>query len=488
MSLRQQTGRNLGIIAGMDIFSKLLGSITLIVLARLLLPADFGIIAIVYLLLGGINLFSELGFGDAIIQRRDRIEESVNTGFTINLILSGFLFVAIIILAPLWAAFYNDSNITHVTWVLAISILLTSFSFVPSVRLRKDLMFKKFAVTGIVSELSNSCITIYLAFAGWGYWSLVYGGMVSTIVKLLLLYKVSPWKPKIIFDKQIAKELFKYGKHIFAANIIIFINTNVDRAMGGKLIGLTALGYYLMAFQWSTFSKRIMGISEKVMFPTYAKIQGDIPKLKRGYLDTLKYVSMLTFPISLGVFTIAPEFVVVVLGEKWVPAIMPMQILCFYGLFESLSGTTGSVFAAVGKPKILRDLAALRMILLLLFIYFLTFFGGLTGLCLATTIAVVLSAIPSIYYLLQVLDISLTEYFNTLKPIIISTIIALVVTLLIKKYSIDMFYLSTSITLILSFTTFSTVYLIIFALIDRKSLLELVQLVKSFLSLESANN
>lgn len=487
MLLKQKTTRNIGIIAGVEVFSKVLGTITSIVLARLLLPSDFGLIAIVYLLLAAIGLFSELGFGAAIIQRKDRIEEALNTGFTINLILSGFLFIAAIILAPLWAAFYNDSNITLVTMVLAISIIITSFEFVPSTRLRKDLMFKKFAIVGIASSLTNSCIAIYLAFVGWGYWSLVYGALASSAVKLLMLYKVSPWKPRFIFDKQIAKELFGYGKHLFAATIIIFINTNIDNAIGGKMLGLTVLGYYYIAYRWGNFSYLISGMTERVMFPTYAKIQGDIPRLQRWYLKILKYVSMLTFPISLGLFTIAPEFVVVVLGVKWASSIVPMQILCFYGLFLSLSGTTGSVFTAVGKPKLVRNLSFLGMVIILIFIYPMIFFYGLIGLCIVVTAAIILGAIAACYYLLDVLEIKLIDYINTLKPTFISTITALVVTFLIK-YAIDMFYLSDLITLIISFSVFSAVYLIVFVFIDRKAIKELLQLIKSVVPIESQDS
>ena len=479
MNLKQKTVRNIKITAGMQVFSKILGTITSIFLARLLMPSDFGIIVIVYLFLAAINLFNELGFGAAIIQRKEDIDEALNTGFTLNLILSGLLFGIAFVFAPFFARFYDNFDLILVTRVMAVGILFSSFSFVPMIRLRKELKFGKMAIPDIITGLTNSSIAILLAFFGFGYWSLVYGGLASQVIKLVLLLKVCPWKPKFVFNKKIAKELFGYGKYLFVANILIFINMNIDDAVGGKILGFTALGYYFIAYRWGSFSVRISGISERVMFPTYSKIQGDIWKLKRWYLKVLKYVSLVAFPLSFGLIIVAPEFVVVVLGDKWEPSVMPMRVLCIYGLFSSLCGTTGSVFTAVGKPELVRNLSFINTVFIVTLVYPLTLWYGVIGLSLSVTIAAVASSIPTFYSLLKTINIEFVEYISSIKSAFISaTVASIAVTML--KYVLWMFSLQLSdiIILMVSFSTFSIIYLIIFSLFDRKILMEIIHIVK----------
>ena len=480
MNFKQETIRNMKITAWLQVFSKVLGTVTSIFLARLLMPSDFGIVAIVYLFLATINIFGDIGFGEAIIHRKESIDKAFNTGFTLNFISSGFLFVIAFVLAPLLAQFYDNSDLTLVTRVVAISILFNSFGFVPTTRLRKELKFGKMAIPDVVTNLSNSIIAIILAFFGFGYWSLIYGGLVSSVVKLLFLFKICPWKPKVVFDKQIAKELFVYGKYLFMANILVFIGMNIDDAVGGKMLGLTALGYYYFAYKWGNFSVRISGMSERVMFPTYSKMQGDILKIKRWYLKILKYVSIVAFPLSLGLFIVAMEFVVVILGEKWEPSVLPMRILCICGLFTSLCGTTGSVFTAIGKPKIERNISFINTAIIVVLIYPLTLWFELIGLSLAVTIAAVVTSVPTVYILCKTMDIKYREYFSSIKPAFISTSIAFIATALLKYgFGIGSYHLSNLIILIISFSVFSAVYLIVFIIFYKEHYIEILRLIRN---------
>jgi O-antigen/teichoic acid export membrane protein len=477
MTLKQKTIENVKITAGLEIFSKILGTITSIVLARLLLPSDFGIITIVYLFLGVTDIFTELGFGSAIIHRKGQIEDALNTGFTLNLFLSICLFTTVLISAPFLATFYNSPALTSVTRVLAIGLIFSAFQFVPSVYLRKDLRFGKMAIPRFCSGLTTSIVGISLAFFGFGYWSLVYASLASTFVNVFLLIRACPCKPKIILNKQIAKELFGFGKYLVVANLIIFINLNIDNAVGGKLLGLTALGHYYLAYNWGNFSKRISGIAEKVMFPTYSKIQDNTSKLKRAYLEVIKYTSILTLPLSLGLFVISTEFVIVFLGEKWIPSIAPMRILCFAGMFSSLSGTTGSVFIAIGKPKLVRNLSFIMTITLLVFIYPLTHYLGIIGLSLVVTVSTIISSIACFYCLLKVLNLKLTQFIDSVKSAFIAVSLALLATVAVKYIISNWYQLSNQTTLISLFLTFSLIYLMTLYITERRVVLELIDMI-----------
>jgi O-antigen/teichoic acid export membrane protein len=469
---------NLKISGALALFSRFSGIITSVVLARLLLPSDFGTITIAYIFLGAMNLFTELGFGSAVIHRKEKIEEALGTSFTINLIISVLLFIVIILIAPFIASFYDEPTITNVLRVLSIGIIISSFQFVPSVYFRKNLQFRKMAIPTVLSGLTNSVISITLAYFDFGVWSLVYGSLASTCVNVGTLLFLCPCKPKITFNKDIATELFVFGKYLFVANIIVFINLHIDSAVGGKLLGLTALGYYYLAYRWGTFSERIIGITEKVMFPTYAKMQDDIPKLRKGYLKLLKYVSIMTFPMSLGLFAIATEFVMVVLGEKWIPSITPMRILCIFGLFSTIASTTGSVFTAVGKPKLVRDLSFLMTIVIIVLIYPMITGFGIIGLSLTVTIGAVLSAIAASHYLLKVLDMDFISYVDAIKPSFIATSFALIATGFAKFWPLVIYRMPDYISLTILFTVFATVYLFTLYLVDRKTIEELIMSLK----------
>lgn len=478
LSLKKITVKNIKISAGLALLSKALGTITSIILARMLLPTDFGIITIVYLFMGALNLFTEFGFGAAVIHRKEQVEEALNTSFTFNLVISIVLYLVVIVTAPFLATFYDNPALTPVTRVLAIGIILSAFQFAPSVYLRKDLKFKSMAAPSLISGLTTSIVGISLAFLGFGYWSLVWASLASTLVNVLILLKICPCKPKISFNKKIAKDLFGYGKYLFVANFIIFINLNIDNAIGGKMLGLTALGYYYLAYRWGNFSQQVSGITEKVMFPTYSKIRDNIPRLREGYLKVLKYMSVLTFPVSMGLFALSNEFVIVILGEKWIPSITPMRILCFSGLFSSLAGTTGSIFSAIGKPKLVRDLSSIMTLILLIFIYPMTLYWGIIGLSLVVTISSIISSTMSFYYILKILDLGLTQYFDAIKYSTIATLISLVATLVVK-HSFSSWHISSNQTILISsFLTFTIVYLIVLYLTDKKIILELIQLAK----------
>jgi O-antigen/teichoic acid export membrane protein len=464
---------------GVEIFSKLLGIVTSIVLARLLLPSDYGIVAIVYLFLTALDLLSELGFSNAVIYRKENIEAALNTGFTLNLIISAFLFIIAVTLAPFLAEFYGNSNLTLVVRVLAISLFVSTLKFIPSTCLRKDLRFGEMATPNILTNLVSSVVSIFLAYLGYGYWSLVIGGLASSFLNIAMLFKLCPFMPKLAIDKQIAKEVFSYGKYLFLANIVIYINLNIDNAIGGKILGLTALGFYYIAYRWGTFSQRISGLTEGIMFPTYSKMQSDIEKIKKWYLTIVKYVSIIAFPISLGLFVIATEFIIIVLGAKWEQAITPLRILCFFGLVTTLSGTTGSVFSAIGKPKLVMSLSLIMTLAMLILIYPLTIYFGIFGLSIAVTISAVLSAIATFYYILKVLNMKLIECLYSIKSAVTSTIAALFFTILMKYIIyIHWGYPVSLITLIVLFLVFSLTYLISLYIFDKESIINFMQLLK----------
>lgn len=440
VGLKEKTVKNISIVGGVQVFTYGLQAITGIILARLLLPSDFGIVAIAYLVLAVIALFKDFGLGAAIIQRKEDIEEALVTGFTARLILSVILFLFAFFIAPFWARFFSDPSqsptaISAVIRVLSITLLIESFGFIPGTRLTKELKFKIEAIPRVCSAVVNSGVAISLAFCGFSYWSLVYASLASSVVSLIVLSIVNPWKIRFGIDRKVAKQLFQYGKHIIAASTIIFLITNLDDVFVGKLLGLTTLGYYTIAWMWGNWSAtNLASVVSRVMFPTYSKIQDDIPRLRNGFLKTLEYVSLLTFPASFGMFAIAPEFVNIVLGEKWAQAIVPLRILCFYGLLNVIANTMGQVFLAKGRPDILTKVATFTLLVMILLLYPAITYMKLIGVSLVVVLHSLFSVPWQLYILRNMIDLKLRSFFEKISIPLISSLLMVLIIFLSKMF------------------------------------------------------
>ena len=413
LSLKEQTVKNLSIVGSLQIVNKIVSTITGIILARLLMPSDFGVVAIGMLLFSFMNQFGNMGIGTAVIYRKDKVETSLSTGFVMRFFLGLFLFIVVFFVAPFWARFYNNLAITNVTRIIALSMIVTSLGFVPSTRLTKELRFTKLAISELTTAFIHPIVAITMAFLGFGYWSLVWGSLISQIAGLVVLCFIAPFKIKFNFDKDVARELWRYGKHVFAAGFVGYFLIHVDDIAIGKMLGVTALGYYRLAYNWGNFvATDISKVVGRVAFPTYSKIQDDFSRLRRGYLEWLKYISFIAFPISFGLFAIAPDFVRLILGEKWIPATVPLQILCFFGLLRAVATPGGSILQAIGRPDITFKVNIVFISLICILLFPLMKLYGIIGASLAVLIAAIVNRIIGWLILKYLIQLNLAQVFR----------------------------------------------------------------------------
>jgi O-antigen/teichoic acid export membrane protein len=276
--------------------------------------------------------------------------------------------------------------------------------------------------------------TILLAYLGFSYWSLVYGSLIAALIEPILFWRVRPLKLSFKFDKQIARELFDFGKFILINTYITFIFLNIDNVIAGKILGPTVLGYYMLAFKFGNYSTTLVThATGRIIYSTFSKIQDDPERLTKAYLMNLKYVSLLSIPIAFGTFAIAEEFIKVVIGEKWLPAVIPLQILCFYGLFRSLTAGSGTIFASVGKPDIITKYQGAVLAVCLIFIYPITIWLGLAGLAALMTICMLISLIWQIIMVDRILGISHLTQLKIFKTPTLSSLIMISGVILAKS-------------------------------------------------------
>ena len=417
-----------------------------IILARLLLPEIFGLMAILQLLRQGIQQFTRMSFGDAIIYRDTKIDESVNTAWILSIIRGLLLFVLLYILSPFISSFYGEDVLNIGIKVIAIVFIFDGFNNTYMVLYRKNIDFKKIAILNLITEFLGIVIVIALAYYLRNVWALLFGVLFSSFTKMLLSYRIAEKTPKFQFDKAIAWEMFHYSKYLTGVGILVFLTTRLDDALVGKLLGMKELGLYINAYFFANLpATHITAILAPLIFPTYAHYSEDQEKMNQLFLRVLKVVSIITIPAAFGILALSDEIASVLLGEVWTPMAPPLKVLVFFGLFHAIAACTGPLFKAMGKPNIIFWVIFWKFILILLFIYPLTTNYGILGTALAVTIPMTLEQFYLWVLVRRLTGISLNNMFSCLsKPVVISLVMYTLIILLktvLPLTSIPLFFL-----------------------------------------------
>jgi PST family polysaccharide transporter len=349
---------------------KIVGIVTIAFLARLLEPKDFGTVAVCMILIGIISTFSDIGFQSAIIQRKENIDRAASTAFCITVVLSVLNFGILFMLAKPLSVLYGDGAIENIAKVLSINLVIGSFTRVHNFLLSRELQFGRKAVCQAVPSAVYGLVAIPFAFSGFGVWSIVFGELAKSTCRTLLLLIVSPWKAKLQYDWKIARELIGYGKHVMFNNVLNFGSINIDNAVVGKFLGLTSLSFYKIAYNAAALPGEILYmILGRVLVPAFAKVQDDLSAVTRQYQKVIEYSSYIFLPVFSGLFILAPEFINLLYGPKWEPAVALFRALLLFGFANVLMMFSNCLLLSTGRPMILPriTLARIALVIILLF-------------------------------------------------------------------------------------------------------------------------
>ncbi len=409
--------------------------IRLIILARILSPNDFGLMGIALLTISTLETFSQTGFQQALIQKKEDIQSYLNSAWTV-LILRGFiLFVILYFIAPYAAIFFDATEAKPIIRVIGFAILFRAFTNIGITYFKKELEFNKEFIYQFSGTLADFIVAISAVLILENVWALVLGLLAGSIVRCFISYLIHPYRPRLNFNSEKIKELFGFGKWIMGSSILVFLITQGDDIFVGKILGTTALGFYQLAYRISNMpATEITHVISQVSFPAYSKLQDNIPKLREAYLKVLQLTAFLSFPIAGLIFVLAPDFTKIFLGEKWMPMVPSMMVLALCGLIRSIGATT-IIFKSVGKPEISTKLQFARLILLVIIIYPLTIKWGILG----ASLAVLLSILPvepiSFYLTIKIIKCRIWE-FGKLIVLPMLGVVIMVFTLLISKFFI----------------------------------------------------
>lgn len=405
----------------LQLLNKGLGFIKTIILARLLAPEHFGLIGIASIVISFLELFSETGFRSALIQNQSIDENYLNTGWTVSIIRGLILFLILFLSAPLVSDFFEVAESKLIIQAMSFNFIIKSFRNIGIILFSKNLNFKKSFIFEIISIIPNIGITILLAFILRNEWAIVWGTLITTMITTTASFMIHPYKPKFRLDLEKAKQLFRYGKWILLTGIVIFLSKEGDKIVITKILGVTSLGIYIMANRIAEYIATFNKIIQKVMFPAYSTIQMDVLRLKKIYLQILSIIALICIPFVGGLIILAPSFVELLLGKKWILAVTPIQIISIAILIKIFTDSSASLFNAFGKPKITFLMVTSRVIILFLVIVPLTNQYNITGTAIGLLISTASTTIIWFIYLYKIFTLKINELkfiiyplFNTL--------------------------------------------------------------------------
>lgn len=428
-NLKAKTVVNIGYTGVARVLTFAVSAAASIILAQNLSPIDYGIVGFATIFIGFLSQFSDLGIGSAVIQKANLDEKGLYTGFTIRLILGTIIFALAIVLSPLAKIFFDNNAVVVVIQVLAINFLLTSFVFLPTSLLQRDLNYRKLSISNICSSVVSSIVAIILALVGYKYWSIVIGNLSSGLANILIVNLLKPVTIRFRLDRRIASEFIHFGGNLFLVGFLVYAVFNMDNFIIGTVKGAGQLGYYAIAFSWGSMVCGILySIIHSVLFPTFSTFQDDKERLKRNYLRILEYVIFIGVLANVTLFLVAPEFLFFILGrgnDKWLPALAAFKILCIYGIFRAFLEPVANVFLALGKPNVLVKSNAITGIIELGLLYPAIVYLGIEGAAIVVTIVYALNYLICFPFLKRELNINYGEVWAVAKPTIISACAAM---------------------------------------------------------------
>ncbi len=353
MDLRKKTIHGLIWSAISQVGQQISQILIAVVLARLLSPDDFGLLGMATVFTGFVAIFGELGISSALIQKQDINDKHLSSAFWLN-ISTGILLTLIFIMgSSAIAKFYNKPELKPIMVVLSFNFIFVSFAIVQRTILTKDMNFKALAIRDTLAFIISGILGIYLAYNGYGVWSLVYQLFSFTIINSILLWVISKWRPKFIFSISAIKDILSFSLNLTGFNIVNYFARNIDQLLIGKFLGAQALGLYSLAYRIMLYPlQNISIVVSRVMFPAFSKIQLDLENVRNIYLKMVKAISLITFPLMFGLFTIAPELINVILGPKWRAVVILIKIFCVCGMIQSICAISGNIFLSQGRADI----------------------------------------------------------------------------------------------------------------------------------------
>lgn len=394
-----------------------------IIMARLLLPSDYGIIGMLTIFLQISQIFIDGGFANALIQRQNRTEKDYSTIFYFNIVVALFFYLVLFFSSPWIAQFYQMPDLILVTRVIAVNLIIASLSSIHRVRLTIKVDFKTQSKISLISAIVSGIVGIGLAYNGIGVWALVFQSILNNLLVTILFYGFSRWNPLFLFSFNSFKSLFSFGSKLLISSLMHAVYSNLYTIVIGKRFSAVELGYYTRAEQFAMFpSANLNAIISRVTYPILSSIQDDNVRLAIVYRKYIRLFSYIIFPLMIGIASLAEPIVSLLLTEKWIGVVILLQILCINWMFDHLSSINLNLLYVKGRSDLALRLEIIKKIIATS-ILFSSIPFGIIGMCFGRVFYSLIAVYLNTYYTKYLIGLS---FLQQMKDIIPSFFISLV--------------------------------------------------------------
>ena len=332
-----------------------------IIMARFLFPSDYGLIAMLSIFLGISAIFIDGGFTAALIQKKNRTEIDFSTIYYFNIFASILIYCILFFTAPLISLFYDLPELTIITRVISLNLIISSFSAVSRTKLTIDVDFKTQAKVSFISVIISGITGLFMAYYNYGVWALITQSLLNTLFQTILFFYFVRWKPLFLFSVDSFKSLFSFSSKLVASQLISTIYANLYSLVIGKKFNSYELGVYSRAEAFSQFpTTNISAVLSRVTFPVLSSISDDNLRLKNIYVKYLKFTSFIVFPIMFFLIIIANPLVELLLTDKWIDTVVILQILCLGFMWDPISVLNINLLYVKGQSKAILQLELVK--------------------------------------------------------------------------------------------------------------------------------
>ena len=394
-----------------------------IFMARMLSPEDYGITALPAVFMSIAGIFISGGFGTALIRKPEITDQDLSTAFYYSIAVGIFCYSVIFFSSPYIAAFYNTPVLESLMRITALSFLWGPLNTPQYVILARRMDFKNPARISIVNKIIGAIVGISMAYTGYGLWSLVFSGLVSSLMGLIQTWLVVKWLPKASFSKESFHYLWNYGNKMMGISLLNTLYANIVTVLLGKFGGTRDLGNYNRAKGYATMpSSQVTGVLTSVSFPALSKMQDDDERLAYNYRKMIRVSSFLVFPVMLMLSALAHPLVITMVTAKWEPCVVLLQIMCFTYMFQPAQILNVNLLQVKGRPDLALRIEIIKKIVgAVVFIYAAINFS-LVWLCITDFLYTMFALIVNTYYTGKLIHVG---YFRQIKDLLPSLILSL---------------------------------------------------------------
>ncbi|MCQ2228949.1 MAG: lipopolysaccharide biosynthesis protein [Bacteroidales bacterium] len=407
--------------------------LVMLIMARLLTPDDYGLLGMAAVFIALSYSLVDSGFSQALIRKQNRTEVDNSTVFYFNIVVGVIVYIVCFSIATLIADFYEKEELSPIIRSLCLVTIINSFAVVQRAQLTILIDFKSQAKASLISAIISGCIGIYLAYSGYGVWSLVWQQLIAAIINTSVLWLYSKWRPNLLFSWVSFRELFSFGSKLMISGLLDTIYKEIYPIIIGKLFNASSLGHYTRAKHFSEFpSSNLTGIIQRVTYPVLCEIQDEENRLREVYRRFLKMSAYVIFPLMICLSAVSIPFIKVAIGDQWLFCAKLLQIICFAMMWYPIHAINLNLLQVKGRSDLFLKLEIVKKIISIIVIVF-TVPYGLVVMCYGQIVNSLIALIINTHYTGKLIGLGFMNQVKDLLPTIVLSMVMFVFVIYLQE-------------------------------------------------------